>query len=921
MTSGLLQKNLSRNKSVSSTKSDSSSTTVTPVKSLKFHSLSSNFVNNDKSIKTILKHFKRLEIGLGKFNSKQNGVLATNILRTVLLPFLRSKSFDFLLNDIPNSIGSKVYKSLISILSSLLVKWWTSILHSVINNFNLSNFDRSAYLECISRIICRKEWFLKQFEPLIDTSTFNSYNDLLTLTLDYSINRLASIKHLPLSISAFVGKVFACAFFKLEGVSNALLFLLNVKQSVFEENLSLFPVDSCDMKSIFPNHLQYLLNFKGLQNTDLSKHQKRCLNCLVPPKQKVKGIEDPTGVWVSRWLNSDSDLFNSFLRHYLNICSVYLSQEDLELNDLILLNLPGFNILLAHIFQIFQTSIIRISNSAKVNQDFPGVINNIKSPNDLSVNPQKQNDVFYNSIFKIFRTLRDVKFNHQNSLFVNSIIHYIDVMLMNFAKQITVYELNKTSLILNIVYEFVTYLDDIDWDFWLNCCFLMINNSEHVQISLKNICFLFNVWDNIPDTIACGNSDFEWIKNPSEPLKKNFTSWMISKPVWEKFFIHWNPTIRNYYLRFLIWKVIGINNFESSNSIEISMNIQNRLIKSFEKFREFYNANTDKKYHFKPDNLALNKKLIISPITNDEFLLNELTQGEDDKELSKLFTPKELKKTHPFEIFDEAIYSCSNIPQDEAVDETKRSNSLVNSIGKIFKMLTVDDKSSKDDLTMEKPTTEFNSNSKSVSLTSLSTHSLKSRSSSPLLLSFSSNPTDFSETSSSITNTSTDLEQNKSQELFNLPPDIIRPVYRFEQTIDYIAIRDKFQLMGRKRLFHDPEYYKLPNQPRIPSVSIYLKSDVYNKFYISTDSYFLSDQYPDSEPDLFVGETREVNLMNLGKSLFQWNNLVEEFETYLINKVEVAQVDDIDYQGENEYFRKIIPLLGLDANLKTLNAA
>ncbi|WEJ93343.1 hypothetical protein PSN45_000806 [Yamadazyma tenuis] len=953
---------MDRSRSVSSHNSTSSLNTLTTPKSRRARLLDElsvptpSFMDNDKSIKLMLKHFKRLELGLNKFNSKSDGIATTNILRTVLLPFLRSSSLNSLLVGISTTIGYKVYKSLVSILSSILIKWWTSLLNSLINSHTLSSIDRSAYLECISRIISRREWFHLE-DGLVDAITVKAHDDILVLTLDYSIWKLASIKHLPLSICAFVGKVFAYGFFRLEGVSNALLFLLNIKQSVFEENRRVFrrhtqasPDDLTQLYATFPKHLHYLVGFDGLQNKDLSKHQKIFLNCLVPPKKEVPGIKDPNGLWVGRWLNSDSDIFNSFLRHYLHILHSTYSINNPVVSDGMLLNSPGLNIIMTHLFQILQISVSRISknnSNLKINQDFQVMQKLSSSPAATSAksNLQKQNDVFYNSVFKIFRTLRDLKFSlHLESAtcddkFMNSMIGYVEMILKSFASQMTIYEFNKSSLILNIIYEFVNSLGVIDWTFWLNCCHLMIENTDHIQILLKNISFLFNVWDKIPEIVpqvGANTGNIKWFSDCNKSFKVNFIGWLISSNIWEKFFLHWNPLVRNYYLRLLIWQVVGINNFESSTSIEISLEIQHKLDQSYATFNNFYAKNHDKNHYFKPDNPVINRKMAILPITKDEYLLNEITnQGDDEAgDLTNLFAPSELKKTHPFEIFDEAIYSCSSLPKEEDEDTSKRSNSLVNSIGKIFKMLTVDDS----DITKEKKPSkirEFRSSSKSGSLTSLSTYSLKSRSSSPSIMSYNSSPTsltDFSESSSSITTVSTVPSESADRlKSFTLPPEIVRPAYKFELVLDQNSIRDKHFLMANKNyVFRNHDYFKLPPTPTVPSISIYLQSDIYKKFYISTENYFLlvdDNQKSVFENGLFdsLDKGKSINYINLGKSLFEWSHLVEEFESYLINKVEVDQFNENITSNhelnEHDYFRKIIPLLSLDSNSKPLNAA
>lgn len=290
-------KHMEKLKSMDSHESSMSSITTSVPKLPKSNSSQSiatngmRFINHDKSIKILLKNFKKLELARNKYNSKFSGsksnngnvnsiVIRSNILRTTLLPFLRLSTLNNILRELSAMSNSKVYKSLISVLTSLLTSWWSSLLNALVSISNMPSIDRSVHLECISRIMSRSEWLALDCDEYIEESTRESYTALLSLTLDFSLTRLASIKHIPLSISAFIGKVCAYAFFKLEGVSNALLFLLNVKQKVFVEQSQIFdPLNDSLLHfdvlfEIFPKHLHYLIDFKGLQNPDLTYQQK-----------------------------------------------------------------------------------------------------------------------------------------------------------------------------------------------------------------------------------------------------------------------------------------------------------------------------------------------------------------------------------------------------------------------------------------------------------------------------------------------------------------------------------------------------------------------------------------------------------------------------------------------------------------------
>mmetsp|Transcript_6396 Transcript_6396/g.8010 ORF Transcript_6396/g.8010 Transcript_6396/m.8010 type:complete len:1001 (-) Transcript_6396:45-3047(-) len=938
---------------------------------------SSGVSEDDKLIKSLLKQFKKLEIDLAKFNSKTNSTTKANILRATVLPFLRT------LCDLNESfpVNSKVHKSLLNISTSVLLKWWSSLLNSLMPKANqqsmVSSTDRNAYLECISRILSRKDW------TYVDKETHGKYEAILIQTLDYCINKLQSMKIVPIAISAFVGKVFAYSFFNIPNISNALLFLLNVKQYVLESNLLYFKDLTINdtlidmLYDVFPSTTHYLIDFKGLPN--LNEKQKLFINSITPPTHPVRGIQDPNGPWVRRWCNSDSDVFNSFFRHYVTILQNYLAPiPNIDLS--ILFHCPGFNVIISHICQIFQVSITRISNNNmnKLNNTPPNAFavqqqaarqhppqfppqNKTNSTPPPLINVSKQNDIYYNSILKVFKTIRDIKYSKIE--FSTSIINFMDNLFISIAKDTSIYDHTKNGLLLNVVYEFINHVSgEVNWEFWLGCVYMMLNNTDHIQIVLKNLAFLFNVWGSIPERLSVSPSKdihLAWLVDLNESFKLNFINWLISNEVWERFFVHWNPMIRSFYLRLIVWRVIGVNNFESSISYQTTKKVEDKLQQSYARLSEFNNQNIATNLNFKADNPLVNRKFGIQPInTNDEFIL------VNDQEVSSSLTkPSEIRKTHPFEIFDEAIYSCSSLPGSPKIDtglnqkgmKESRNNSLVSSLGKFFKILSVDEKGGNERIDNNLLKSQRNS----VSLTSLSTtFSIKSRSSSPSIMSFKSTPTSFTEAStnssssksdsdsSSIQTDSTELSElviPKPPELYKVPPEIVRPAYKFGIIIDHDSMNEKYRVVNnhnKRFVERSKKSNNLPLLPKIPCISVFLNSDPYDKFYITNENLLVNDPsngVMNNEFDLFNNiANNKIKWLNLGKSLNEWNSISEEFENYLIKKIKTDQFNFISNLNGNEngknvldeeiceqdYLKRITPFLPVDGSneSKILNA-
>ncbi|KAG7664867.1 uncharacterized protein J8A68_001625 [[Candida] subhashii] len=1018
---------------------------------------------NDKLIKSLLKQFKRLETELNKFNSKKynhntssGAIMKGNILRTSLLPFLRAS------NQLEQCFAtdSPIFKSLTSVILTILVRWWNSLIgnltytaaatslassssHSNISsNSSTSTLsrsnpttassrsdtihfshipaaDRNAYLECISRIMARQDWSYYD-EP-------NDYQSLLIQTLDYCIEKMSNLKTVSASFSAFMGKVFAYSFFKIPHVSNALLFLLNVKQITFESCLrKLSNNQPCDnkLKSIFPHHLHYLINFKGM-HTLTTKGQKKSINCAPIPRHPVSGIKDPNGDWVRRWYCPDSNVFNSFFRHYIDILQTYLREQPEKVNRDVLFNCPGFSIIISHIFQIFHTGIVRISSNfvnstkplgpqttpthtRKFNPDGTSIM--IPHPSASSFNPNlKQSDVYYTSILKVFKTVRDITYcatldEKPIDPISADLVKVIDTCLISIAKETTIYDFNRNGLILSIANEFINHIGNntgmemkllVNWDFWLSCNYMMIKHCDHVQTILKNFAFLFNTWDMIPETLSnlgtnkvdinLQNIEFGWLTDVKNSSKLNFINFLISDETFQRFFTHWNPIIRSYYIKLLIWRVIGVNNYQSSTMLQVTKNLQIKLNKAFEILKQFTIDNNGKfEMNYKPDNPLVNRKFGRLLINVKDDYLSIYDEPTPDYVPTTSLRTSELRKTHPYEVFDEAIYTCSSALPDltkssstgslrslSSNGSTKPGNPIVNSIGKFFKILADDNNNNNhqlNDIQENSPSSEIGpvpmeSKRKSVSMTSISStySSLKSRSSSPSMLSFKSSGFTDSTTSSiqsdsesilsmdtmrSKTSTPSTQSYNiQPPELSKLPPDIIRPLYKFDIIVDHESVSEKFSLINHRNSMiglkpncsffpgQSSQIRFFPLQPQVPLISIFVNSGSFaDKLFINDEESYFLENFDNNgkltkEDDCWFSNQGRSTMINLGKSMNELNLTVDEFRRFLNSRIEIDTYN-ADLNAEDNamtefgYFKRIIPFLSVDSSneMKLLNA-
>lgn len=883
---------------------------------------SSEHSSSDRSelIHALLKRYKKLEIVLPRFNSKTNSTQKTNILRKNVLPFLRSlhKYDDTLVSDI------KTYKSFTSVSSAVLLKWWRSLLNCINHQASAPNLqvvssnDRNAYLECISRIIERQDW------RYVDADIELSFQSLLSATLEYSIHKLQTLKAVSLAMSAFIGKIFAYSFFYLDNVSTILLFLLNVKQSMLESISLQFGHNLAEeenrplIESCFPSRIKHLINYKGLDH--LSRKQKVFVNAIAPPKKPVKGIRGPNEFWVRRWCSRDSDVFYSFFRHYIGILGAYV-KDKMVVSHGVLLLCPGFSVIFGHVHQIFNIAFLGLTKASVGNVPLAlggpmGSRDKNMKASVYNANPMKPHEVYYDAILKFFRVMRHISF--LDVTLGPELVYFVNEILINMAKSTPVYDYNMTGFIFNLVHEYVYYVgDEIDWGFWLSCIYTSVNQTDHIQTLLKSFAFLFNIWDMIPDRSFPDTSKYpaSWMKRADESLKMNFIYWLISEDVWERFFVHWHPIVRSYYLRLVIWRVIGFEGLNPQSSNKLVEIIDTRLKKSYRKLTDLSKNFKREELNFRPDSPLANRKFGILTNTNQE---DVLIFGESD--VTGFSKPSQIRKTHPYEIFDEAIYSCSSLPVSPSLNGRRnenlpnenrqvRNNSLVSSIGKLFKILSTDDKK-EDDFQNQTHGVQ----KKSASCTSLSTtFSSKSDSSSPSVSSYRSTPTSFTDlsTDSSLKSDSDswsmrsrvldplDLRETKPPEIYKMPPDIKRPLYKFSIVVDHESMNRKLYITNSKGGFIGKRSLasNILKMPLFPLASFLLDVDPRNERYIldlsiSEDDYTKEVEFnPKQRPN--IESMKLSHITNLGKSLNEWNLICTELDKYLSELMVSDKFDSI----------------------------
>ncbi|QPG74474.1 hypothetical protein FOA43_001804 [Brettanomyces nanus] len=548
----------------------------------------------------------------------------------------------------------------------------------------------------------------------LTSTAFNSakkYSTAKTNILRLFSITLLSAKHVTLSINAFAGKVFAYAFFRLPDISHGLTFLLNTKISHYRLIYDIcannkLPIktsqsrDSIEHDSkahdqatrdtnsyfaaldqlipIFPPYLQELMTNEPRKTR--FKIEKDFLNSINPPQQKIKGINETRGPWCRRWASLDNiDLFCSFMRHYLIAVAQYLADKNpsFDISENQVFALPGFMCLLTHIYEIanfqihqklIQKKQERQQSLANANATIPGGIASAgTSPNASATNtppqtPQPQTlqphippGTGYTATDKLSRMLRDFLVNPRGPaepLLIRGVIKSFENVLKLLVCQTRILETFMVDQVFSLFIDLVKNVQDhdscIDWQFWIDV-WMKLLHSRSIALELRALSILYQCWDSIPE-VTCDNTH-DIISRDHVYLKSSLGLELVSGELFSRFFGHYLSLVRCYYIRFVVWKVLGVD----------SLDISTKTLFNRSKLVEMMNNELERTYqltkevHFKPTDPLATKRMVI-----------KATEATSNGK-------KEIVRMLPYEILDDAAYSCANLALQDVESESSES--------------------------------------------------------------------------------------------------------------------------------------------------------------------------------------------------------------------------------------------------------
>lgn len=587
---------------------------------------------------------------------------------------------------------------------------------------------------------------------------------------------------------------------------------------------------------------------------------------------------------------------------------------------------------------------------------------------------------------KLLAAVREILHNDDTcSPFFRPYCNQIEKLLHAVAVKTSLHDVESCIILCDLVEEFLSSLilstshtkhrvliqkdNAIDWDFWLRVIQRMLS-GENSNTELRALAFLFNVWDHIPisshsttATSRRNSSDldapetiFDLYFDDQEGLRWNCTVWLLSPQMWKKYFCHWHPLVRAYYLRLLCWRIASVGSesgllsdviFNNYNA-DVRFLLEQRLQYTFSRFHEFSCITKLEGRPIPsvaPCNPVLNRslKIVFNPAS---------TQATTP-------TPESPPEPHtrridPYEVFDDIAYSCPPValpsdllatPEPPALTRKSRSastsamHSLGNGIKKRWSSIRQNSSgnlkkyfSKPEPEVEERPKSDYSFAAFAPSLT-FSESTVSSSIETPSSLSPGSPPKN--EQSVSPESLTMSLIPPPPQ-ILRKRPEVTRPLYKFSLEYSEQAIRKHRKLLrgekvadttavtcprlpfgttscdvdsfGRKKLNTYTSGFANNSQLRLV-LDLYQPDESNNdikRYSTSSESYSDVDDVVNSEFEYQQLEGNErINAKSLddsqywkygGRALNEWTSLVEEFEEFVQSRIRtqgVVRLEDV----------------------------
>ncbi|KAJ9134021.1 GPI inositol-deacylase [Pleurostoma richardsiae] len=559
--------------------------------------------------------FRKLDADFATFSSKSTTAQRMIVIRQALVPFLRtnihhpSNKDTKLLSpediDRRATIFNKWWNGLLELLdgtgnkpaATLGMSFASSsaTLMAPASTANLqpvAGVDRPALLEAITHIMMRPEWRLltKCFRPLAErcprelvraradsnNSMGSSSEALLAESAEHNVRTMfvgnlltqmtmvvdkLSSRHAPLSLVNFCGKACAYAFFFVPGAAEVLVRLWGLTSDVLRRVADQFGLprrsrgESEDIVALFPPNLHKL----GWSSVKTMTDNLRLATKLPLVMAKIPWH----GPWVSRWRGADTDLFFIFCKYY------YILSDEFMPPGLPLVEkarAPAFVLLHAQLLGILDTTIHHrqaafdaMAMGPPIGDPLLGADAMVTTlpqlpPSNLLRGMDENRMIILLKDILAENSIRGVAKGARET-FGDAFM----AILRAATKKTPTFRHGPVFMLLDFVQEalaafdgYAGYtdpevrgrepapVDHVDWPFWLDV-YQLILDSNNTMSEIRMLSFIFTTWDIIT----------------SDPARKEKVcfSWLLREDVFDKFFNHYSPMVRAYFMRLLCWRI------------------------------------------------------------------------------------------------------------------------------------------------------------------------------------------------------------------------------------------------------------------------------------------------------------------------------------------------------------------------------
>lgn len=520
--------------------------------------------------------FRALESDYQKFQAKSSA-LRTNVIRGTLLPFLKNYAHHPSNKTLqPEDLDKRI---------TIFNKWWIGLLEMLNGHHNqyISGIDRPVILEAITGIMTRPEWRLapSYFAPKADrnphrtlprsrsSGSLNSvasqflaesvYHNIRNMFIQNLLSQMAmvvdkmSLRSTPASLVTFCGKAAAYAFFFCPGLADILVKIWAIPSETIRRVIDgfglvrRFPgsngVD--EIVADFPPNL-HSLGWKSTKATTALVRQRMSL--------PIGASKIPWhGPWTARWCGRDSDLFFVFCKHYHILCEEFLPQDAPLVEKA---RAPGFVLVHAQILTALDATIHRQASNDAAASALSIAFDDVLAGADANAAalplPPSSNVTRLMAENRLIMLLRD--FMAERPLdFSNARLSFAESFARTFsaaARKTSQFDHNACFIMCDFMEEALTiymryqksldtYVEYIDWAFWLSVCRKMLE-SENTMTEIRLFSFIFKAWNTIV----------------ADERRKEVMcfDWLLSDDIFRKYYLHWCPMIRAYYMRLLCWR-------------------------------------------------------------------------------------------------------------------------------------------------------------------------------------------------------------------------------------------------------------------------------------------------------------------------------------------------------------------------------